>query len=89
MALRRFAKPMTEPEARQYLSVTFRPLLSVHSSLGLYGDALRVTSQVGYSWHDSLIIAAAILGECETLYSEDFQNGPRIANLTISNPFPG
>jgi predicted nucleic acid-binding protein len=48
VALRRFAKPMTEPEARRYLSVTFRPLLSVHSSLGLYGDALRVTSQFGY-----------------------------------------
>jgi predicted nucleic acid-binding protein len=26
VALRRFGKPMTEPEARQYLSVTFRPL---------------------------------------------------------------
>jgi predicted nucleic acid-binding protein len=87
VALRRFAKPMTEPEARQYLSVTFRPLLSVHSSVGLYGDALRVTSQFGYSWYDSLIIASAISGECETLYSEDFQNGQRIANLTISNPF--
>ncbi len=87
VALRRFAKPMTEPEARQYLSVTFRPLLSVHSSLGLYGDALRVTSQFGYSWYDSLIIASAISGECETLYSEDFQDGQRIANLTISNPF--
>jgi len=87
VALHRFAKPMTEPEARQYLSVTFRPLLSVHSSLGLCGDALRVTSQFGYSWYDSLIIASAISGECETLYSEDFQNGQRIANLTISNPF--
>ena len=86
VALRRFAKPMTEPEARQCLSVMFRPL-SVHSSLGLYGDALRVTSQFGYSWYDSLIIASAISGECETLYSEDFQNGQRIANLTISNPF--
>jgi predicted nucleic acid-binding protein len=87
VALRRFAKPLTEPEARQYLSVTFRPLLSVHSSVGLYGDALRVTSQFGYSWYDSLIIASAISGECEMLYSEGFQNGQRIANLTISNPF--
>jgi predicted nucleic acid-binding protein len=87
VALRRFAKSMTETEARQYLSVTFRPLLSVHSSLGLYGDALRVANQFGCSWYDSPIIASAISGECETLYSEDFQDGQRIANLTISNPF--
>jgi predicted nucleic acid-binding protein len=40
VALRRLGKPMTEPKARQYLSVTFCPLLSVCSTLGLYGDAL-------------------------------------------------
>jgi len=39
VALRLFAKPMSTEDAEQYLSVTFRPLLSVHSSPALYGDA--------------------------------------------------
>jgi predicted nucleic acid-binding protein len=75
VALRRFAKPMTEPEARQCLSVTFRPLLLVHSSLGLYGDALRVTSQFGYSWCDSLSIASAISGNVKCSTAKTFRTG--------------
>jgi predicted nucleic acid-binding protein len=42
VALRRFSKPMSSIEAEQYLSTTFRPLLSVHSSQGLYGEVLRI-----------------------------------------------
>jgi predicted nucleic acid-binding protein len=35
LALRRFSKPMSGADAEQYLSTTFRPLLSVHSSQAL------------------------------------------------------
>jgi predicted nucleic acid-binding protein len=40
VALRRFAKPMSSVDAEQYLSTTLRPLLAVHSSSALYGEAL-------------------------------------------------
>ena len=40
VALRRFAQPMSSKEAEQYLSTTFRPLLAVHSSHGLYSRGL-------------------------------------------------
>lgn len=41
-----------------------------------------------FSNWDSLIIAAALLANCDTLYSEDMQNGQIIAGtLTIVNPF--
>jgi predicted nucleic acid-binding protein len=38
--------------------------------------------------YDAMIVAAAILGGCETLYSEDMQDGLLIDNqLRICNPF--
>jgi predicted nucleic acid-binding protein len=87
VALRRFAQPMAISDAEQYLSTVFRPLLAVHSSPALYGEALRLSAQFRFSWYDSLIVAAAIEGECRILYSEDLQSGQRIGNLEIKNPF--
>ena len=87
VALRRFSKPMSHSDAEQYLSTTFRPLLSVHSSPALYGEALRIGARFQLPWYDSLIVASAIEGHCDTLYSEDFQDGQQIGSLTICNPF--
>jgi len=39
------------------------------------------------SFYDALIVAAAIEGECDVLYSEDLQHGGAIGSLTIRNPF--
>ena len=87
VALRRFAKPMSSADAEQYLSTTFRPLLSVHSSPALYGEALRIGGRFRLAWHDSLIVASAIEGQCDILYSEDFQDGQQFGTVVISNPF--
>ncbi len=87
VALRRFANPMSTADAEQYLSTTFRPLLSVHSSPALYGEALRIAARFRLPWYDSLIVASAIEGQCDVLYSEDFQDGQQFGSLTISNPF--
>jgi predicted nucleic acid-binding protein len=87
VALRRFSKPMSSLDAQQYLSTTFRPLLAVHSSPALYGEALRIGARFELPWYDSLIVASAIEGECGVLYSEDFQDGQQIGSLTLSNPF--
>jgi len=87
IALRRFAKPMGGADAEQYLSTTFRPLLAVHSSPALYGEALRIGARFRLPWHDSLIIASAIEGQCDVLYSEDFQDGQEFGSLVVSNPF--
>ncbi|MGH9376879.1 MAG: PIN domain-containing protein [Terriglobia bacterium] len=87
VALRRFVQPMTVAEAEQYLSTVFRPLLAVHSSQAFYGEALRLNGRYHLSWFDSLIVAAAIEGQCRILYSEDLQNGQRLGDLQIENPF--
>jgi predicted nucleic acid-binding protein len=87
VALRRFSKPMSSLDAEQYLSTTFRPLLSVHSSPALYGEALRIGARFQLPWYDSLIVASAIEGQCEVLYSEDFQDGQQVGSVKLSNPF--
>jgi predicted nucleic acid-binding protein len=87
LALRRFAKPMSGAEVDQYLSTTFRPLLAVHSSHGLYGPALQLATTHRLSWYDSLIVSSAMEGRCRILYSEDFQHGQRFSDLRIENPF--
>jgi predicted nucleic acid-binding protein len=87
VAFRRFTPPMSLAEAEQLLAVTFRPLLAVHSSYSLYGQALRLSRQYSLSWYDSLILAAAIEGGCGILYSEDFQHGQKFGEVIVRNPF--
>ncbi len=87
VAFRRFSQPMTVAEAEQYLITVFRPLLAVHSSPAIYGEALRLTGKHRLPWYDSLIVAAALEGGCSTLYSEDFQHGRKIEGMKIENPF--
>ncbi|MGB2606202.1 MAG: PIN domain-containing protein [Candidatus Sulfotelmatobacter sp.] len=87
VAFRRFAQPMSVAEAEQYLTTVLRPLLAVHSSPAIYFEALRVAEKHRISWYDSLIVAAALEGQCDKLCSEDLQHGRKIEGLRIENPF--
>ena len=87
VALKRFTQPMTGAEAEQYLITVFRPLLAIHSSPAIYVEALRISAKHRLAWYDSLIVAAALEGKCEVLYSEDLQDGRDIEGLRIENPF--
>jgi predicted nucleic acid-binding protein len=87
VAFRRFAQPMSAAEAEQYLITVFRPLLAIHSSPALYVEALRIAGKHRLAWYDSIIVASALEGQCEALYSEDFQHGREIDGLRIENPF--
>jgi predicted nucleic acid-binding protein len=87
VALRRFAQPMGVAEAEQYLITVFRPLLAIHSSPALYVEALRIAGKHRLAWYDSIIVASALEGQCDMLYSEDFQHGREINGLRIENPF--
>jgi len=50
--------------------------------------ALRIGEKYGYEIYDALIPAAALDGECETLCSEDLQDGQIIdGRLSVRNPF--
>ncbi len=39
------------------------------------------------SWWDALIVSAAEIGGCHHLLSEDFQEGQRIGDVRVINPF--
>jgi len=50
-------------------------------------SALDISERFGFSFYDSLIIAAALESKCTILYSEDMQHNQKIKNLTVKNPF--
>jgi predicted nucleic acid-binding protein len=51
-------------------------------------EAVRLAKRYPLSHWDSLIVAAALLANCDTLYSEDLQHGQVIdGRLTVVNPF--
>jgi len=87
VALHRFPKKMSLEDAQQFLAITFRPLLAVHSSPALYSEALDLQAKHHFSWYDSLIVAASIESECEVLYTEDLQHGRKVGGVQIRNPF--
>ena len=50
--------------------------------------ALRIAERYGLSIYDALIVAAALLAKCQTLHSQDMQDGQVVERqLTIRNPF--
>lgn len=49
--------------------------------------ASEIMELTGYSFRDSLILAAAEKSGAEVLYSEDLQHGQQTIGLTIVNPF--
>jgi predicted nucleic acid-binding protein len=87
VARKPFLTPMSFEQIERYWHTTLRPLLSLHSSPALFIRALDLARRDQLSWYDSLIVAAAIQGGCEILYSEDMQHGRRFGDLVIQNPF--
>ena len=87
VARRPFRTPMSFEQIERYWHTTLRPLLLVHSSPGLIISALDVARRDQISWYDSLIVAAAIQGDCAVLYSEDMQHGRRFGDCVVHNPF--
>jgi len=50
-------------------------------------EAMRISGRYGFSYWDSLIVAAALDAGCAVLYTEDLQNGQIIDSaLKIINP---
>jgi predicted nucleic acid-binding protein len=49
--------------------------------------AWDIQDRYGYSWWDSLIVAAALQSGCRYLLTEDLQAGQAIETMTIISPF--
>jgi predicted nucleic acid-binding protein len=52
--------------------------------------AMEIEAQAQISYWDALIVAAALLSGCDTLYTEDLESGRTFeGRLTVVNPFAG
>jgi predicted nucleic acid-binding protein len=57
-------------------------------TLEVHNEARRLAESHQLAWYDALIVSAALLAGCTTLYSEDMHDGLRIGKtLTVRNPF--
>ncbi len=79
--------PVQLPDAREFLASTLAPLWTVQPQPALYARALELRERYGFSFYDSLIVAAAFEAGCDRILSEDLQHGQRIETLVIENPF--
>jgi predicted nucleic acid-binding protein len=79
---------MSWPEIRDVLA-QIRVVCPVEPmSADTHDRALQIAERYRLSVYDALIVAAALVAGCATLYSEDMQDGQVIERqLTIRNPF--
>lgn len=76
------------PETRTFLD-ELQALLSIWPLTSeIHRSGLRLAERYGFSVYDSFIVAAALQADCDTLWSEDMQDGQLIeSRLRIVNPF--
>jgi predicted nucleic acid-binding protein len=79
---------MSWPETQTFLSA-IRELLNVESiTIATHETGIDLAEQYGLSVYDGMIVAAALSANCDTLFSEDLQDGLLIrGQLRIINPF--
>ncbi len=78
---------MTAEKAQRFLEQVLMPLWQIMPSQVLYHRGLEIQARYGFSFYDSLIVAAALESGATRLYSEDMQHGQQIEGLSIENPF--
>jgi predicted nucleic acid-binding protein len=79
---------MSWTETNAFLSVIRELLTAQPLTVGVHGTGLQLAERYGFSIFDAMIAASALHAECDTLWSEDMQDGMMIENtLRIVNPF--
>lgn len=87
VALRKFDKPMSPDDLKTFTNRFLHPICEIIPNLEIYNNAIEIHKAFGYSFYDSLILAAAREGNCAILYSEDLQHGQPVLGVNIVNPF--
>ena len=77
-----------EAAIKSYVLAWYQNCEVVTSNVEQFLLASQLRQDGGFSYWDSLIVAAALDAGCTTLYSEDMQHGRvLLGQLTIVNPF--
>jgi predicted nucleic acid-binding protein len=78
---------MSLSEVREVLGAVRANCRVESLSAAMHDRGLAIAERYGLSIYDAMIVSAASLSGCHTLYSEDLQHGQVIERLTIRNPF--
>ena len=75
-------------ETRDFLEMVRALTIVEPVSIETHDEGLRLAARYNLSVYDSMIVGSALLAGCETLWSEDMQDGLWIDDrLLIRNPF--
>ena len=78
---------MSQAEAQMYLANVLAPLCEVFPDAALYSNALSIADETGWSFYDSVVVSSALAGGCDTVLTEDLQDGRTIRGIVVRNPF--
>ena len=84
--VRKLQPPMAIPQAREVVRM-YSVWVQHETGPNEILRASELMELTGFSFWDSLVIAAAEKSGASLLYSEDLQHGQRLAGLLIQNPF--
>lgn len=75
-------------EVRDFLAVIRALTVVVPVEIETHDEGLRLSERYRLSVYDAMIVSAALLAQCDTLWSEDMQDGLMVEDrMTIRNPF--
>lgn len=66
------------------LLLAWKPVLTDQH---IFEKAWFIQDRYGFSWWDSMIVAAALKSSCQYLLSEDLQDNIELGGLTVISPF--
>lgn len=76
------------PEILDSLDSIRRLVIVLPLTIDLHERGLSLAQRHNFSTYDAMIVAAALSANCDTLWSEDMQNGMVVeGRLTIRDPF--
>ncbi len=77
----------TATEARNAVLLWFHAFETAETSAAILLDAMELSTTHQLSLWDAIIVSAAAQARCQTLWSEDIQNGFTWRGVTIRSPF--
>jgi predicted nucleic acid-binding protein len=89
VVLKGFRIALDSSDLESFLITALFPMAEVPTSPSLIMSALRLQRGHQLSWFDSMIVAAALQANCNTLFSEDMHHGQKFGSLVVENPFLG
>ena len=76
------------PRVRKVLALVRWLLNTVPLTVETHELGLEIAERYGFRIYDSILLASALLADCDTFWSEDMQHGMLVEDrLTIRNPF--